>query len=203
MTYCFADDDHDTYVPMVAFYLTARFKNCIEYILTGVALPMIRGFGITMALPIIMPCALLIGSIYVPMPNRVGLIIPALLLDHYSSVLVVAAFFSFQRKSDSWFTKRFGHYFEFYPALNIEHRVERTNAFVSLVLGYSVVGVMFQSHSGNVLNAFLGKAILGLVQAFVFNWIYFDIDASNINLHAIRRSPITCMYIFFVESVTI
>jgi hypothetical protein len=38
----------------------------------------------------------------------------------------------------------------------------------------------------------LGKAVLGLCQAFVFNWIYFDVDGSNINIHAIRRSVISC-----------
>lgn len=35
-----------------------------------------------------------------------------------------------------------------------EHRVERTNAFVSLVLGYSVVGILFQSNDGYNLDAF-------------------------------------------------
>jgi hypothetical protein len=29
------------------------------------------------------------------------------------------------------------------------------------------------------------------MQAFTFNWIYFDIDGRNINLHAIRRSAIS------------
>ncbi|KAM3490906.1 hypothetical protein MY3957_005816 [Beauveria namnaoensis] len=65
------------------------------------------------------------------------------------------------------------------------HCVERTNAFVSLVLGYSVVGILFQSNGGYNLDAFLGKAILGLLQAFFVNWIYFDIDANGIGLHAI------------------
>ncbi|KAM0741779.1 hypothetical protein ACQRIT_004636 [Beauveria bassiana] len=65
------------------------------------------------------------------------------------------------------------------------HCVERTNAFVSLVLGYSVVGILFQSNGGYNLDAFLGKAILGLLQAFFVNWIYFDIDANPIGLHAI------------------
>jgi hypothetical protein len=36
-------------------------------------------------------------------------------------------------KSKAWFDR----VFEFFPAINIEHRVERTNAFVSLVFGAS------------------------------------------------------------------
>ena len=37
------------------------------------------------------------------------------------------------------------------------------------------------------IKAFFGKGILGLVQAFAFNWIYFEIDHAHIHLHAIRR----------------
>jgi len=29
--------------------------------------------------------------------------------------------------------------------------------------------------------------VLGLIQAFAFNWIYFEIDAYNVHVHAIRR----------------
>jgi hypothetical protein len=36
-------------------------------------------------------------------------------------------------------------------------------------------------------SSFFGKAILGLIQAFTFNWLYFEIDSYNIHVHAIRR----------------
>ncbi|XP_044715593.1 bacterial low temperature requirement A protein (LtrA) domain-containing protein [Hirsutella rhossiliensis] len=62
-----------------------------------------------------------------------------------------------------------------------------TNSFAE-DKGYSVVGILFQSKGGYSVNAFLGKAVLGLLQAFTFNWIYFDIDSENISQHAIRRS---------------
>ena len=69
---------------------------------------------------------------------------------------------------------------------------ERTNAFVTLVFGYSVVALLFQNkapfginaydvHSGNTawpladIFSFFGKAVLGLIQAFSFNWLYFEI----------------------------
>jgi hypothetical protein len=64
--------------------------------------------------------------------------------------------------------------FEFYPAVNIEHKIQRTDAFVGLVFGYSVVAILYQNSAHYGLNAFLGKAILGLIQAFCFNWIYFE-----------------------------
>ena len=35
--------------------------------------------------------------------------------------------------------------------------------------------------------SFFGKAILGLIQVFTLNMIYFDIDSHNLFTHAIRR----------------
>lgn len=81
----------------------------------------------------------------------------------------------------------FSRWFEFQPSLNIEHKTERTNAFVTLVFGYSVVALLYQNRAAYGLNAFFGKAILGLIQAFCFNWLYFEIDGWNIHTHAIRR----------------
>lgn len=69
-----------------------------------------------------------------------------------------------------------GKLYEFYPAVNIEHKTERTNAFVTLVFGYSVVAIIYQNAASFGLNAFFGKAVLGLLQAFCFNWIYFELD---------------------------
>lgn len=37
------------------------------------------------------------------------------------------------------------------------------------------------------INAFFGKGVLGLLQAFCFNWIYFEIDNFGVHVHAIRR----------------
>ena len=38
-------------------------------------------------------------------------------------------------------------------ALNIEHKIERTNAFVTLVFGYSVVTMLFQNKAEYGINA--------------------------------------------------
>lgn len=193
MTHIFVDDPaHNTYVQLVSFYLAARIFTAIFYGIAAYLLPMIKGVMITQIIFIIIPTALWIASIHVDMPGRLGFIVPALFLDMYGQV----AFFTIVRynqihAAESVWKRRFDRMFEFYPAISIEHRVERMNAFVSLVFGYSVVAVLFQNQGGYDINAFLGKAILGLMQAFTFNWIYFDIDGRNINLHAIRRSPTT------------
>lgn len=83
--------------------------------------------------------------------------------------------------------------FEFFPAMNIEHKTERTNAFVTLVFGYSVIALLYQNRAAYGINAFFGKAVLGLIQAFCFNWLYFDIDGWNVHTHAIRRHMASSM----------
>lgn len=59
---------------------------------------------------------------------------------------------------------------------------------MTLVFGYAVVALLYQNKAPLGLNAFFGKAILGLIQAFAFNWIYFEIDGTNLFQHAIRRA---------------
>lgn len=193
MTHIFVDDPaHNTYVQLVAFYLAARIFTGIFYGIAGCLLPMIKGVMVCQMIGIVVPTALWIASIYVDMPGRLGFIVPALALDMYGQVFFIAIFRYGQGQApDNGLKRRIARMFEFYPAISIEHRVERMNAFVSLVLGYSVVAILFQSQGGYNINAFLGKAILGLMQAFTFNWIYFDIDGRSINMHAIRRSPPT------------
>jgi low temperature requirement protein LtrA len=117
---------------------------------------------------------------------RLVLVFIALAIDLFGSVVPVYVY-RYSRTRDSAAARAIGRFFEFYPAINIEHKVERTNAFISLVFGYSVVGVLFQSAGVFPLNAFLGKAILGLTQAAVFNWLYFEVDGNSIRTHAIRR----------------
>ncbi|KAL7937419.1 bacterial low temperature requirement A domain-containing protein [Trichoderma chlorosporum] len=194
MTHIFVEDPaSNTYVQLVSFYLATRVFSAIFFGVTAYLLPMIKGVMICQLLAVIIPIALWIASIHVDMPGRLGFIIPALFFDMYGLVffLPLALYAIRGDAPESGWAKRLGSMFEFSPAISIEHRVERMNAFVSLVLGYSVVAILFQSQGGYNINGFLGKAILGLMQAFTFNWIYFDIDGSHLNLHAIRRSPIS------------
>ena len=86
-------------------------------------------------------------------------------------------------RMQSWAKK----WFEFFPGANIEHKIERTGAFVTLVFGYSVVALLYENKAAFGINAYFGKAVLGLVQAFAFNWLYFEIDSFNLHTHAIRR----------------
>ncbi|KAM0265974.1 hypothetical protein ACHAPA_007333 [Fusarium lateritium] len=192
MTYAFYEGEHNTYTMLVSFYLAARFRGVVHFLTTGYLLPMVRGVMFCQALNTLLPAAIWIASIHAEMPSRLALIWIAIVLDICGQSILTGLF---QYGRTATHSKRLSKFltgiFEFFPAVNIEHRVERTNAFVSLVFGYSVMGPMFQSHGGYTVDVFLGKAVLGLCQAFVFNWIYFDVDGSNINIHAIRRSVIS------------
>ncbi|KAK8143257.1 hypothetical protein G3M48_007503 [Beauveria asiatica] len=183
------DESRNTWTALVSYYLAARFLFAVYYCATAYLVPMICGVMLTSALSVVVPAVLWIASVHVQMPARLGLIWPAIVLDLYGNGIFMAMFrWARGAGEESVWGKRLNRIFDFYPAMNIEHKVERMNAFVSLVLGYSVVGILFQSNGGYTINAILGKATLGLVQAFLFNMIYFDVDGSTVDVHAIRYS---------------
>ncbi|EXJ91473.1 hypothetical protein A1O3_00021 [Capronia epimyces CBS 606.96] len=177
-----------TYTSAIAFYITQRLFGALWYVSTGAALPNIRGTMVVMAIMVLMSCAVWIGSIHVGWPDQLALIFIALAIDTFSGVFLI---YLVKNTGHKTYLKSIEKYFEFFPAINIEHRVERNNAFVSLVFGYSVLTILFQSRASFGINAFFGKGALGLIQAFVFNWIYFEIDAYNIHVHAIRRHAVS------------
>jgi low temperature requirement protein LtrA len=120
------------------------------------------------SLLIITAVAFWIGSMHVHWPNQLALIFIGIVIDLFGGLVLIAIMrtttkeHGFGRWSRKWF--------EFFPAINIEHRVERNNAFVALVFGYSILTILYQSHSAFGINAFFGKGVLGLIQAFAFNW---------------------------------
>jgi low temperature requirement protein LtrA len=179
-----------TYSQLVAFFLAARLFMGTYYLILSFLVPMVKGMMVSQAVITLIPSTLWIASIHVAMPDRLALIWIAIFFDLCLSMFVVflvrgAKFIS--SSLGTWADK----VFEFYPAVNIEHKTERTNAFVTLVFGYSVVAIIYQNAASFGLNAFFGKAVLGLVQAFCFNWIYFELDGADLFQHAIRRNIVS------------
>lgn len=176
-----------TYTQLVAFYLAARLFMGAYYFILIFLIPMIRGMMIASVIMTVIPSALWIGTIYLEMPVRLALIWVTIAIDLSGSMLIIFLF-----RMGKQISTRLGAWvdrvFEFYPATNIEHKTERTNAFVTLVFGYSVVAIIYQSAADFGLNSFFGKAVLGLIQAFCFNWIYFELDGADLFSHAIRRN---------------
>lgn len=180
-----------TYTPLVAFYVTARVYLIVSLFWYSYQIPMVRASMIGNGIIALVPVALWIGSIHVEEPSRQVFIWTAIVFDLFGGFLLITARMpGIERRLPSGWKRRF----EFYPGVNIEHRIERTNAFVTLVFGSCVLGILYQNSSAMGVNAFFGKAVLGLVQAFMFNWIYFEIDSFNLHTHAIRRHIWTGWY---------
>ena len=184
-----------TWIQLISFYLASRLFLAAYFMWISHLLPMVRGHMIWNSVMILIPSALWIASIQLEYPARLGLICPAITLDLWGTMSVM----SFKRYIERPSTKprplveKIAPHFDFIPATNIEHRTERTSAFVTLVFGYSVVSLLYQNTASYGINAFFGKAVLGLIQAFAFNWLYFEIDAWNLHTHAIRRHALSAV----------
>ncbi|KUJ08616.1 uncharacterized protein LY89DRAFT_691040 [Mollisia scopiformis] len=186
------DAFNTTYSMLIAFYLAARLFMASYLIILAITIPMIRGMMIVQVILALIPSAIWVGSIYIDMPNRLAAIWIAIVFDLCAAlgvVIVIRGAKLVSKRLAAWVDK----VFEFYPAVNIEHKTERTNAFVTLVFGYSVVAIIYQNAASFGLNAFFGKAALGLVQAFCFNWLYFELDGADLYQHAIRRNVVSAM----------
>lgn len=188
---------NNTYIPLIAFYVAGRWYCALYFFWMGYLIPMVRNAMIGSGIFCFFPGFIWIGSIYVNNPAKQALIWPAIAFDIFGPIILV----TFEHGLGPW-GSRLKEYiktaFEFTPGQNIEHKIERTNAFVALVFGYSIVAILYQSSVPFGINAFFGKAILGLIQSFTFNWLYFEIDTFNMYQHAIRRhfiSGSSCFYI--------
>ena len=180
-----------TYTELIAFYLAERLFYALYFVLIAFLIPMIRGVLVALVIMIMISSAFWIGSIHVAYPNQLALIWIAIVWDMFATSIIVAIVGASEHLQDTWMAPVAKH-MQFYPALNIEHRAERMNAFVTLVIGYSVVALLYQSDAPAGINAFYGKAVLGLIIAFSFCLIYFEVDSTNLYVHAIRRHKFTC-----------
>ena len=180
-----------TYATLIGFYLAARLYMAAYLLLVAFLVPMIRNIMIFHCAVVALAAAVWVASVHVEYPNQLALVWVAIFMDICGQVLYVVVIMMAEQFGPNWKAK-IQKWFEFYPAINIEHRTERMNAFVTLVFGYSVVALLYQS-TKNGIDAHYGKAVLGLTQAFCFNWMYFEIDGSNLHTHAIRRHKYTSM----------
>ncbi|KIV98934.1 uncharacterized protein PV09_09320 [Verruconis gallopava] len=175
-----------TWPALVSFYLAPKWLSTLYFLWMAYLIPMVRNAMISTAVVTWLPSAFYIASIHVGQWKRQGLIWPAIYLDLFGPAMLVVL-----ERGPKWMGSKMQAWarktYDFIPGANIEHKIERTNAFVALVFGYSVVALLYQSAVKFSLNAFYGKAVLFLIISFTYNWIYFEIDAFNMHTHAIRR----------------
>ena len=184
-----------TYTSMIAFHVAERIFQAVQCAQVAYLLPTVRAPMLGMGVLIVSTSALWIGSIHVPWPHQLALIFVAIFFDLFGYFIMITAMRWTQHMTSKYgserlcgFARRMEKYFEFFPAVNIEHRTERTNAFVTLVFGSSVLAVLYQNNDPSATaSAFFGKACLALIQTFAFNTMYFEFDAANLHVHAIRR----------------
>ncbi|KAI9723455.1 MAG: hypothetical protein M1828_004185 [Chrysothrix sp. TS-e1954] len=179
---------NETFAPLVAFYVTARLALILYMLSVAYALPSVRYFLCLNSMLMLVPLGIWIASIHVEEPLRNIPIWIAIVMETFGSGLLVGLFYRVKMSGPGhWLRKKF----EYIPATNIEHRTERISSFVILVLGYSVVSLLYQSRNHIGINPFFGKAVLGLMQAFAIGSIYHEMDSFNLHSHAIRRHPAT------------
>jgi low temperature requirement protein LtrA len=177
----------ETYTALVAFYVTAALMSAFSWLFYASWFPKIRLVMFSNAGLLFVSVPLWIGSIHDHTSTRYALIWIGLFLDIIGYELKWSIGMQFRTgkpgRIRSWYEK----HMEYVPAMSVEHYVSRFDSFVTLVLGYSVVSLLYQSAIRNPLNNFFTKAILALLQAFAVNTIYFEMDSFNLYTHAIRR----------------
>lgn len=119
-----------TYTSCIAFYVTQRMFSSAWYAGAGIVLNQVRGPLILTALINMISVALWIASIHVDWPNQLAPIALAIMIDLYGNVILI---WMLKAAANHKLPAKIANWFEFFPAINIEHRVERNNAFVSLV----------------------------------------------------------------------
>lgn len=118
-----------TYTSAIAFYVTQRLFTALWYIYVAWVLPTIRGSMVLLSATVVLSSVFWIGSIHIRWPGQLSLIWIAIFIDIFGNITMIWLI----KQDKSRLLRCVAKYFEFSPAINIEHRVERNNAFVSLV----------------------------------------------------------------------
>lgn len=205
-----------TYTSAIAFYVTQRLFGAAWYMGIAVLLPNIRGTMVATSILIVISAAIWIVSIHVEWPNQLAPIFLAIFLDLFGGVFLI---YIMKEASRNTFSRRIGKWFEFFPAINIEHRVERNNAFVSLVsqqLGrHSHVDISLTietrcSATPSLRSCFNPERLLGLMRSLerVFSaWFRRFSSTGRCSLdchsHSLERVLIRCGSGFTLKSMRI
>lgn len=110
---------------MMSFYLLNRFYGAFYFAWLGFVVPLIRGSLMYHSLAAILGGVLWIASVQVKYPRQLALIWIAILFDIFGTYGVIWMSRASRREGSLW--ARFaGKYFDFIPAVNIEHRTGKT-----------------------------------------------------------------------------
>jgi hypothetical protein len=157
--------DFATNIMNTSFYVTARLSVGFLNLVAAFIFPDLRFFHLWNVIICCVPTAFWIAALFVDYPENLFLKLSSFLLGtsffipliidwfpYYILYLVTTCYAKLKHKSD-YIHRPLSHLMEFYPAVDMDSRIERTGNFITMVLGYIVVNLLYQSAARFGLNA--------------------------------------------------
>jgi hypothetical protein len=154
------------------FYVTARISIGLLTLLGAFTYPQFRAFHVWNAVVSIVPTSLWIGGLFVPYPLNLmvqwlsflwGRVIHYnLMIDWfpYYMLFLLSSLYGRVMNKPKYVKAPFMDLMEYYPAVDMEMRVERTGNFITMVFGYIVVNLIYQSSAVVGFNAYIPSFVL-------------------------------------------
>ncbi|KAJ3178332.1 hypothetical protein HDU87_003644 [Geranomyces variabilis] len=168
-----------THSIFAVFYLLIRFSFAAAYLSYWPLFANFRSSLAQAAIPAAMSAPLYIVSIFYP-EHKYVLWWSGIAIDYLLSPCLTLL----------------TRYVDFMPrpvyrlAISIEHLSERNGLFFIIVLAEVMVALFYNSVSSTP-DVSYAKAVVGLCLALSLAWLYFDVDGSQQEIHAMRRKAYT------------
>ncbi|ODV98191.1 hypothetical protein PACTADRAFT_185381 [Pachysolen tannophilus NRRL Y-2460] len=167
---------HGETAMVVVPYMMCRYSVAVTYIFYSFFVPQHRiQIRIYSALILVVTCAW-ISVIFVSTRAKVGLTIGIMFLEQVSYVI---AFHPITKKLLK---------LKFSTALNVEREVSRFGAFYTIAIGEFLYNIVTSAYTGPGIHEKLWKALLTLIIAYIFMFVYFDGTGDIVHLPALTRS---------------
>ncbi|KAJ3155954.1 hypothetical protein HDU89_005517 [Geranomyces variabilis] len=168
-----------THSIFTVFYLLIRFSFAAAYLSYWPLFPKFRSSLAQAAVPATLSAPMYIVSIFYPEHQYVLWWIGTAIDYLLSPALILLT-----------------RYVDFMPrpvhrlAISIEHMSERNGLFLIIVLAEVMIALFYNSVSATP-DVSYAKAVVGLFLALSLAWLYFDVDGSQQEIHAMRRKTYT------------
>ncbi|KAI8819155.1 bacterial low temperature requirement A protein-domain-containing protein [Fimicolochytrium jonesii] len=164
-----------THTIFIVFYLLIRFSFALTYLSYYPLFPQFRASLVQSALPSFVSAVFFISSIF-SKEHKYSLWWAGIAFDYLLNPCILLA-----SRYIPWIPRPVHRL-----AVSIEHLSERNGLFLIIVLGEVMVALFYTSFSATPDLSYV-KAVLALILALNLAWIYFDVDGSRQEIHAMRR----------------
>ncbi|KAL8283608.1 hypothetical protein RQP46_005403 [Phenoliferia psychrophenolica] len=194
-------------IAAVTFFLVAKAFRLIVFLHYAYALPEFREAHLYRAGGTVLVSLIFMGIIWAPSLKAAAILAAFGIATEIGGRLTIGVFATLERKraqarerlhlqrSDAGMVEnndgdelpQARHRVRMIPAINIEHMIERNNAFITVVLGESVVSLLYVASTGTIgASRTFGRSALALTVTFIFNALYYSALSKRF-VHAIRR----------------